>query len=124
MSYPTGQLLMASVAEDQSLPAALRISLTRKNTHSPGGNGIETLHYSAQVSERCTDNLSSPQRSRLPRFHTASRTSDPRGSQFYLLSSLRKSGMEAGVAVRVAFRKHSQCLTAAHDFHRRNAILT
>jgi len=40
MSYPTGQFLMATVAEDESLPAALRIAVIRDKSYRPTAQSL------------------------------------------------------------------------------------
>ena len=40
MSYPTGQYLMSSVAEDESLPTALRIAVVRDKSYRPTAQSL------------------------------------------------------------------------------------
>ena len=52
MSYPTGQFLMATVAEDESLPAALRIAVIRDKSYRPTAQSLLRIICSPNTSSK------------------------------------------------------------------------
>lgn len=71
MSYPTGQLLMSTVAEDESLSAALRIAVIRDKSYRPTAQSLLRIIRSPK------NNTKAQGRCHAPLFTTHSTKGDP-----------------------------------------------